>query len=117
MTQQTVFPAEGERCGTCGRSIAAGFRVRGGDIRCWRHVIPHPAVWHRSVGAALVIGTILTIINQGNLILQHGFTGETLLKMGLTYCVPFCTSTFGALGAARARFTPRGAEPRPAAAE
>jgi hypothetical protein len=78
--------AEGEECGACGRRIAAGFRVRGGDIRCWRHVVRHPAVWYRSLGTALIVGTILTAINQGNLILAHGFTQEILLKMALTYC-------------------------------
>lgn len=61
----------------------------------------HPAVYQRSVLTALLVGTILTVINQGNLILSHGFTQEILLKMGLTYCVPFTVSTSGALGAAR----------------
>jgi hypothetical protein len=94
----------GRHCGACGRQIAAGFQVRGGDIRCWRHVVLHPAVWHRSLATALIVGSILTTINQGNLILQHGFTSEILIKMGLTYCVPFCVSTSGALGAARTDF-------------
>jgi hypothetical protein len=92
------------RCGACARPLVSGFQLRGGDIRCWRHVVPHHAVWRRSLTTALIVGTILTAINQGNLILQHGFSGEILLKMGLTYCVPFCVSTSGALGAARAHF-------------
>ncbi len=64
------------------------------------HVIQHPAVWHRSLATALIVGTVLAAINQGNLILSHGFTHEILPKMGLTYCVPFSVSAFGALGAA-----------------
>jgi hypothetical protein len=91
-------------CGRCGRRMALGFQLRGGDLRCWRHVISHPAVWHRSLVTALIVGTVLTAINQGNLILQHGFTREILIKMALTYCVPFCVSTSGALGAARTHF-------------
>jgi hypothetical protein len=66
--------------------------------------VQHPAVWHRSLGTALIVVRIVPTINQGNLILQHGFTHEILLKMALTYCVPFCVSTSGALDAARARF-------------
>jgi len=72
--------------------------------------VRHPAVYRRSLVTALVVGTILTAINQGNLILSHGFAREILLKMGLTYCVPFSVSTSGALGAARIRL--RKPEPR-----
>ncbi|MBT6205432.1 MAG: nitrate/nitrite transporter NrtS [Rhodospirillaceae bacterium] len=44
---------------------------------------------------ALVVGTILTLINHGDLI----FAGEmpSLWKVGLTYCVPFCVTTWGAV--------------------
>lgn len=97
------------RCGQCGRVLQPGFRLRGGDLRCGRHVIQHPAVWHRSLVTALIVGTVLTSINQGNLILGHGFSHEILLKTGLTYCVPFCVSTSGALGAARIRPVTQGA--------
>ena len=92
-----------QRCGCCARVVPPSYRLRGGDLRCWRHVISHPAVYRRSLLTALVVGTILTTINQGNLILSHGFSQEILIKMGLTYCVPFFVSTSGALGAARIR--------------
>jgi hypothetical protein len=64
-------------------------------------VVQHPAVWQRSLLTAVLVGTVLTAINQGNLIVRHGFSHEILVKMALTYCVPFCVSTSGALGAAR----------------
>jgi len=43
---------------------------------------------------ACVVGTILTTINHGDNILM----GETppILKVFLTYCVPFCVTTWGA---------------------
>jgi hypothetical protein len=88
-------------CGRCRRPVPPGYRLRGGELRCWRHVIGHPSVYRRSLITALIVGTILTAINQGNRILDNGFTLEILVKMGLTYCVPFCVSTFGALGATR----------------
>jgi hypothetical protein len=83
--------------------VPPGYRVRGGDLRCVRHVLAHPAVYRRSLLTALLVGTVLTAINQGNLLLRHGFSQEILLKLALTYCVPFCVSTSGALGAARLR--------------
>ncbi len=48
----------------------------------------------------LIVGTILTAINQGDVILA----GETpdLVKAGLTYMVPYCVATYGAVTAKRA---------------
>ena len=44
---------------------------------------------------AIVVGTILTIINHGDEILK----GESFnyLKIILTYCVPYCVTTWGAI--------------------
>ena len=44
---------------------------------------------------ACVVGTILTTINHGDLILQGDF--PPLIKVALTYCVPFCVTTWGAV--------------------
>ncbi len=48
----------------------------------------------------LIVGTILTAINQGDVILA----GEApdLVKAGLTYMVPYCVATYGAVTAKRA---------------
>jgi len=61
-------------------------------------------IWHfaitdgvprRSLYVALVVGTILNVINQGDLLVS----AEPInwLKLSLTYCVPFCVSTYGAV--------------------
>ena len=44
---------------------------------------------------ALVVGTILTSINHGDVIIK----GESInyIKILLTYCVPFCVTTWGAV--------------------
>ena len=53
------------------------------------------AIVRRSLIVALVVGTVLNIINQGDLLL----TGEfNWVKATLTYCVPFCVATYGAYG-------------------
>lgn len=51
---------------------------------------------------ALVVGTILTAINQGDIILA----GDTppLLKVALTYCVPYCVTTWGAIMGKRSQW-------------
>ncbi len=51
---------------------------------------------------ALVVGTILTAINHGDVILA----GDTppLLKVVLTFCVPYCVTTWGAIMGKRAQW-------------
>ncbi len=68
-----------------------------------------PSWWHFAASegtpgyalvTSLVVGTILTVINQGDFILA----GEmpNLIKAGLTYMVPYCVATYGAVTAKRA---------------
>lgn len=49
---------------------------------------------------ALVVGTVLTIINHGDMILMGDF--PPVIKVALTYCVPFCVTTWGAVTGKRA---------------
>ena len=53
----------------------------------------------RSIGVALVVGTILNIINQGDAYFAAAPIDWT--KLLLTYCVPFCVSTYGTFSAFR----------------
>lgn len=55
----------------------------------------------RALITALIVGTVLTAINQGDRIIAGDISAIVFLKMALTYCVPFLVSTSGALGAAR----------------
>lgn len=48
----------------------------------------------KAVFTALMVGTILTVINHGNLLVQGTF--PPLIKVALTYCVPYCVTTWGA---------------------
>lgn len=57
------------------------------------------AILHRSARAALVVGTLLTALNQGDLLLQGIFPPALWWKVPLTYLVPFLVATYGALGA------------------
>lgn len=57
----------------------------------------------RSLATAAVVGTVLTAINQGNDIVNGDFKSALLWKVPLTYCVPFCVATWGALINSRPR--------------
>lgn len=58
-------------------------------------------VLRRAVYVALVIGTSLMVINQGNVLLAGAVTPLVLLKILLTYMVPYSVSTYSALSANR----------------
>ena len=51
---------------------------------------------------ALVVGTILTVINHGDTILLGEW--PPLLKVFLTFCVPYCVTTWGAILGKRAQW-------------
>lgn len=49
----------------------------------------------RSLLVAMIVGTILNLINQGDAL--FGSAKLNLLKLLLTYSVPFCVATYGAV--------------------
>jgi hypothetical protein len=51
----------------------------------------------RSLGAMLLVGTVLNLINQWDF--YFGAAEIDPWRMLLTYCVPFCVSTYGAFSA------------------
>jgi hypothetical protein len=51
---------------------------------------------------ALVVGTILTLINQADVIIGGDASAITWVKVGLNYCVPFVVSNLGLLAGKRA---------------
>ena len=53
----------------------------------------------RSAIVALVIGSLLVGINQGDALIAG--SGFSVWKAVLTYCVPYCVATWGAVDAKR----------------
>jgi hypothetical protein len=49
----------------------------------------------RSFFVALIVGTILNLINQGDALFSGGLLNLT--KIILTYAVPYCVATYGAV--------------------
>ena len=55
---------------------------------------------------ALLVGTILSVVNQGTVIVDGNATAVTWIRVGVNYLVPFLVSSYGFL-AARRRSLPR----------
>ena len=60
----------------------------------------------RALLTTMVVGTILTLINHGDIILEGG--SLNYVKVSLTYCVPFCVTTWGALHGKRVNLSAQG---------
>jgi len=56
-----------------------------------------------SIRMALIVGTILGIINHGQAIVTGHFTSDRLFSLLLTYCVPFSVSLFSQIQGKRQR--------------
>ena len=67
--------------------------------RPWLAMACEPSVVRRSLRVAAVVGTILVTINYADRILAGAIGGIDVLKMMLTYCVPYCVATYGAVTA------------------
>ena len=64
----------------------------------WRLALAYATsngVPRRSFLVALVVGSVLNLINQGDALVGGG--AVDLLKVALTYCVPYAVSTYGAV--------------------
>jgi hypothetical protein len=72
-------------------------------MRCLRHAVVYPPVVRRAVRVALVVGTLLFIINQADIVLRGDLSSGVALKIGLTFLVPFSVSTYSALQINRIR--------------
>ena len=89
-------------CARCGRSLAgqAAFLL-GTEHRCLPCALRYRPMLKRSALTALVVGTVLVLINQGGILLSGAWPASLAWQVPLTYAVPFCVATWGALGNAR----------------
>lgn len=84
----------------CVRLHAGAYMLEMLSAEWWRKAWPlamQPAIRNRAIKVALFIGTVLTIFNQYDAILAGHF--PDLLKMSLTFCVPYLVNTHGAVTA------------------
>ena len=103
-------PAIKFRCARCSASLSAvAYEVRSAGVRvqrCLRCALMDGPLLRRSLILAMIVGTILVAINQGNIILRGDLPAALYWKIPLTFSVPFCVATTGALLNARTRSNP-----------
>ena len=61
----------------------------------------HRNTLRRTTRIALVVGTLLSLINQGGVIFGGHATVSTWVRVGANYVVPFCVSSVGFLTATK----------------
>ena len=104
-------------CFQCGRTLRQGRRFTFRHIsdsevsdsersftqvsKCIRCAFRHKPMLKRSLTVALVVGTVLTLLNHGDTLIAANWKNVLYWKLPLTYCVPFCVATFGALASSR----------------
>lgn len=90
-------------CATCERDLRgrSAFRIRAGLDAVWKcarcSFIDRPLL-RRSAVVAAIVGSVLVGLNQGDQLLSGAFPwAAAWYKLPLTYFVPFCVATYGAL--------------------
>ena len=105
--------AHSDTCRGCGRRVNKGWgfsfkavlaganrdvQAQASDIvKCLYCAMRHMPMVRRSLKVAVVVGTVLTLLNQGDIISSGAWPNALYWKIPLTYCVPFLVATFGAL--------------------
>lgn len=57
----------------------------------------------RATKIALIVGSILALINHGDRLVAMSLDGTAVLKIVLTFLVPYCVSTYSSVQAMRER--------------
>ena len=58
-----------------------------------------PTILKRSLKVSMIVGTILMFINHGDKLLYSSIDATLIIKILMTYCVPFCVSTQASVSA------------------
>ena len=78
--------------------MAAPHEYRSRDF--W-HIASSRAVVVRAARVAVVVGTVLACINHGDHVFSLTFDFDTVWRVLLTFCVPYCVSTYSSVLAVR----------------
>ena len=62
----------------------------------WRSAC-RPAIARRSARIAFVVGTLLSLVNQGDSLVAGRLSGATVLRILANYVIPFVVSNLGAM--------------------
>lgn len=68
-----------------------------GRVREAIEICRRPEHLRRTVRIALIVGVVLTLINQTDVVIRGDATPLTAVKVTLNFCVPFVVSNLGLL--------------------
>ena len=110
-------PLSRDTCDNCLRILnprwSFGFKIKlnpaaasGKDFpaeltKCLRCTLRHRPMLKKSLAACVVVGTLLTALNQGDILLAGEWNSSLWWKIPLTYAVPFTVATIGGILNAR----------------
>ena len=113
MDTEAQVVTSGLACARCSKNLVQGrmfsFKSVGNQVisagagqgtevtKCFGCALQHGPMLKRSLAAALVVGTVLTLLNQGDALLSGHWSNALVWKIPLTYCVPMLVATYGAL--------------------
>jgi hypothetical protein len=80
-------------------AVQPSWTTYGDAVRLWFSSV----CLRKTLKIAAVVGTLLSLINQGSVIFGGDATAATWVRVGLNYVVPFCVSSLGFLSATRRR--------------
>jgi hypothetical protein len=66
-------------------------------MNSWRAALRRRSVHARALRVALLVGSILALINHGDKLLAGTCEAPDWLRIGLTYCVPYIVSAYSSV--------------------
>ncbi len=72
-------------------------------MKAWLAVAWEASVRKRALKVALVVGSILAVVNHGDVVLTGQATTTVWIKIVLTFLVPYCVATYASVQAIRQR--------------
>lgn len=74
------------------------------EWQCWSEALflfLGGATLRSCIPIAIIVGTLLSTINQGDVILSGTINGVVCIKVVANYLIPFCVSSYGFLNGCR----------------
>lgn len=68
-------------------------------MNAWLETALRPQIMRRALRVALIVGTLVVLINYSDRVISGSLRPLDFLKMALTYCVPYIVATWAAVAA------------------
>jgi hypothetical protein len=82
-------------------SLAGVTAMPSNNKRGWFETALSPEIVKRSLRVSAIVGSLLALINHGDKIIALSLDAPIVLKIGLTYLVPYSVATWAAVQTAR----------------